>query len=172
MLTKNWQYLVGQKIGYLTVLEILPPGTVTTRPGKSSSAAKCICECGSIVYRDCSNVARKMGVTCGSKECRHKYMCAAQALRYQLFPKGKKKSKPINKVSTEAFPRSKKTVLEEKLDLKYKCTHPSAACIRSDTLNICCWECDKPCKQCSNTPEMCGARLRQKPKKKRKCQKN
>lgn len=160
MLTKNWQYLVGQKVGYLKILEILPPGQVIVRPGRSSSVAKCVCECGKICYRDCSNISRKQGITCGSKECLHKYRSEVQKLRHQLFPK-KKMYDGLSK-KLEPFPSSKKPALEERLCLKYKCTHPNIACIRSDTLHICCWECDKSCKQCSNVPALCGAKRRMK----------
>lgn len=32
MQNKDWSYLLGQKIGLLTVLEIYPPGVISIRP--------------------------------------------------------------------------------------------------------------------------------------------
>ena len=40
MQNKDWSYLLGQKIGMLTVLEIYPPGVISIRPKKKAS---CIC---------------------------------------------------------------------------------------------------------------------------------
>lgn len=34
MQNKDWSYLLGQKIGMLTVLEIYPPGVISIRPKK------------------------------------------------------------------------------------------------------------------------------------------
>lgn len=45
MQNKDWSYLLGQKIGLLTVLEIYPPGVISIRPKKKASVARCVCEC-------------------------------------------------------------------------------------------------------------------------------
>lgn len=55
MQNKDWSYLLGQKIGLLTVLEIYPPGVISIRPKKKVSVARCVCECGTECYRDVSN---------------------------------------------------------------------------------------------------------------------
>lgn len=81
MQNKDWSYLLGQKIGMLTVLEIYPPGVISIRPKKKTSVARCVCECGTECYRDVSNLARRQGMSCGGKECKHKIMSIAQIRR-------------------------------------------------------------------------------------------
>lgn len=48
----------------------------------------------------------------------------------------------------------------DRLKPKYICANPTEKCIRSSMYRICCCECDKPCKQCQNTPRKCGAKLK------------
>lgn len=151
----DWSYLVGQQIGYLTVLEVLPSGSVYVRPNVKSSAARCLCKCGRECYKDPSNLKRRQGLTCGSKECKSKFLHEIHTLRWERM-----KAKKLNEGTSEDFPNTKKPILLQKLKPKYICTHPDLGCTRSCVLNICCWECDKECKKCCNKPELCGAKRR------------
>lgn len=98
MQNKDWSYLLGQKIGMLTVLEIYPPGVISIRPKKKVSVARCVCECGTECYRDVSNLARRQGMSCGGKECKHKIMSLAQTRRQAT-----NKSKAISQKPAENF---------------------------------------------------------------------
>ncbi len=156
-MAKDWSYLVGQKIGYLKVVELLPPGAIIVRPGRKSTVARCICKCGRECYKEVSNLARRMGVTCGSKECKHQIMSDAQALRRQIHPLN---FKHVERQAAEPFPKSNVPVITQQLKMHYECIHPDPGCVRSEVCHVCCWECDKECKKCSNHPELCGARRR------------
>lgn len=153
MQNKDWSYLLGQKIGLLTVLEIYPPGVISIRPKKKTSVARCVCECGAECYRDVSNLARRQGMSCGGKECKHKIMSLAQTRRQATNKSKAKAQKPAEKFLKDTEP-----IITKKLKNKYVCPFPFPGCVRSEVCHVCCQECDKECKQCSNNPELCGAR--------------
>lgn len=153
MQNKDWSYLLGQKIGMLTVLEIYPPGVISIRPKKKASVARCVCECGTECYRDVSNLARRQGMSCGGKECKHKIMSLAQIRRQET-----NKSKATAQKPAENFSKDEEPIITKKLKNKYVCPFPFPGCVRSEVCHVCCWECDKECKQCSNNPQLCGAR--------------
>lgn len=153
MQNKDWSYLLGQKIGMLTVLEIYPPGVISIRPKKKVSVARCVCECGTECYRDVSNLARRQGMSCGGKECKHKIMSLAQIRRQETNKRKATAQKPVEK-----FLKDEEPIITKKLKNKYVCPFPFPGCVRSEVCHVCCWECDKECKQCSNNPQLCGAR--------------
>lgn len=153
MQNKDWSYLLGQKIGMLKVLEIYPPGVISIRPKKKTSVARCVCECGTECYRDVSNLARRQGMSCGGKECKHKIMSLTQTRRQAT-----NKSKATAQKPAEKFLKDEEPIITKKLKNKYVCPFPFPGCVRSEVCHVCCWECDKECKQCSNNPQLCGAR--------------
>lgn len=155
---KDYSYLIGEKIGYLTVLEILPPGTVIVRPGRRTSVARCVCKCGKECFKEPTNLERRMGITCGSNECKNQIRRESHKFNRQIHPKSEY-APPVARAA-EKFPRTTNAVLFQKLKTKYECPYPARGCVRSEICRVCCLECDKPCKQCSNRPELCGARRR------------
>ncbi len=94
-----------------------------------------LCECGRIVTLPWRNVYRGEIKVCGHKEC---YLTQEQEER-------KAQVTPAILVATQA---------------KYICPCPAESCVISSVCHICCWECNRPCKQCENSPKKCGAKKR------------
>ena len=92
-------------------------------------------------------------MSCGGKECKHKIMSLAQIRRQET-----NKSKATAQKLAENFSKDEEPIITKKLKNKYVCPFPFPGCVRSEVCHVCCWECDKECKQCSNNPQLCGAR--------------
>ena len=83
-----------------------------------------------------------------------KYLLGTSAEGKQCCPHCKQeKIKPV-----ENFSKDEEPIITKKLKNKYVCPFPFPGCVRSEVCHVCCWECDKECKQCSNNPQLCGAR--------------
>lgn len=96
----------------------------------------CLCECGRIVDLPWYKVKNKMLRTCGQDDCPY--------VKAELF-----------------HSRLEKPAILERLKPKIECTHEIEGCIFSKLFHICCWECDRSCKQCENSPKKCGALKRE-----------
>lgn len=94
-----------------------------------------LCECGRIVTLPWRAVYKGEVKVCGHKDC---YLTQAAEERKALVT-------PAILVKTKA---------------KYICPCPDENCVISSVCRICCCECDRPCKQCENSPEKCGAKKR------------
>lgn len=68
------------------------------------------------------------------------------------------RSKAAAQKPAEKFLKDEEPIITKKLKNKYVCPFPFPGCVRSEVCHVCCWECDKECKQCSNNPQLCGAR--------------
>lgn len=91
----------------------------------------CKCDCGRVVEVARQDIVYGGRQTCEDPDCPH--FAATDPRGYEMA--------------------------EEK-ELRWVCPAPDAHCAISSVCQMCCCECDKPCKSCLNTPEKCGAHMR------------
>lgn len=116
-----------KKFGRLTILYVY------RKIGRKPQICHCLCECGRIVDLPWYKVRNHMQRTCGQDNCFY--------AQKELF-----RNKP-----------NEKPAILERVKPKIECTHEIEGCIFSKLFHICCLECDRPCKQCENSPDKCGA---------------
>ena len=158
---KDWTECMCSKCGLLTALSIVPAAIakeLSMNINRHGTIFLCKCECGAEIYVQASEFARGNKTTCGKKECRAESAKRKRALNWC------RRGSPILESDFEQLlgenARSIPAIVS-RLKPKYYCIHPAQECVISSTCNICCWECDKPCKSCNNSPEKCGAERRQ-----------
>lgn len=138
---KDWEQYVGKEFGMLKVLEILPR---EYRPGGKAKPimALCRCECGTEKAISISQVVRARVASCGCMQGK----CSRALPAWRLG--------------------GRDAAVVARLKPKYKCKATLPECLWSSQEHLCCHECDKyshcPYTPCRNSPEKCGAKLREK----------
>lgn len=122
----------GRKFGHLTVIG---ESEKVTQFQHTMLVLTCLCDCGRVTDIPRTNVLYRNQRTCENVDCWY----------YQ--------KEPVRLLNPAIVIRLKP---------KYICQHPAAECSISSLCKMCCHECDRPCKSCTNTPDKCGAKLRKK----------
>lgn len=121
-----------KKYGRLRVLRVHAKKSGKPSPGRVCQTCDVLCECGRIVTLPWYKVKNHLVHTCGNPEC----------------------------IYTQMELEDEEPAIVERCAPQYECPSPSPACLISSMYHVCCCECDRPCKQCENSPEKCGAKKR------------
>jgi hypothetical protein len=137
----DWNKWIGTKYGTLTVKDYIVTGTTNNH-----RYFLCRCQCGKEKKVSVYDFNQGKVKSCGRLECKQQ---VAGIMSRPVAPKDARLTR---------LP----SVIEARIKPKWFCKAVAPECTISALLHICCCECDRPCKRCSNTPEKCGARERQK----------
>lgn len=136
----NWDEWIGVKYGTLTVKDLL----IRKIPSANIRYFVLRCKCGRERTVRVHDFVQGKVKSCGKPECKSK------VVGLTLLPQAPLSAKSAHTLSA----------IEARLKPKYFCKAVAPECTISTLLHICCCECDRPCKRCSNTPQKCGARER------------
>lgn len=138
---KDYSVYCGHKYNMLTVLGVKP--REFDAKGRYKPARLIVrCDCGRVYDAEAAAVihGRQKGCIC---------------------QRGRKDYREPNPLAPEDFPTSREPNIVERLKPKWECTcNFESGCSINELCGICCWECDRPCKMCQNSPEKCGAKKR------------
>ena len=131
---KDYSAFIGEKFGMLTILEILPRERDSYGDLIPPSCI-CLCDCGSKTKHRLYNVVNQNILSCGCMKGKH---------------------------GVDRNGNTPASIVDA-LSAIYYCNYPTGTCVRSNTHRLCCHECDRKggCPQaCQNTPDKCGAQIR------------
>ena len=168
---KSYEEMVGETYGYLVVKKVLPRER-NPKGVLKSATVECYCKvCGSTTLQKATLLIKGRKSSCGclsrNKDGWGEYAKKAKRIERitgkDLTPKKTEPKKPKRKKPAGPLERETSWIVDV-LHAKYICGTPAEDCLRNKLAHLCCCECDKRnhCgKACKNTPDKCGASVRQ-----------